>query len=333
MKRIFVALLFLLTLLFCGCNTHGEQSGLFSASRGNTDGNLHNLGLTVENGTAFSYVGSTEDFDLIYQSDGKGNAEKAVSGLKGYIRFLNYINGTYYFLGVTYRENGEAAEGIFSCNPGTDTKTCLYPLKQGQTVSYLAAADKLLFFALHEQETTELRAVNPAAKTEAVLFKSDYPLRDINLTDSGFYCIEGNRIITANRNGKNKAAVYTGKQPPIHLEVINGTLYFVLQEEKGDTLYALKEGAKKPKAIYTEAGVLINHLNTEGNNLYFSADRMSNGELSDATLFRYNTQTAEAEEITAVEDGYTGFEIADGMLVIHHEDDTLSTAAIPLPRQ
>lgn len=329
-KKLLILCLCCLFPLLCAACENEEKLPLNPAQQGNSDYNLHNLGLSAETADAVFTVGTKNGYDLIFEAAPDGTLKKAVSGLVGYIQYLNIIGDTIYFVGITYDEYGQRTESVFSVNRNGENQNCVCSAEAGETITYFTAADQLLIFAA-EDETgkTILHAVNPEDQTEAVLFKENSPIRSLQIHNDRFYYICENKIFAVDPDGSNKTKICKSENQIENPVFIDDEMYFI-EIGENDRIMKITEEDTEPKAVF-QNGKYIAHMNVYQNNIIFSDhSRDAEGNLKKAEIYKLNTETGEITKIFELENEYTGVEVCGDHLFIHLNDEHLTLKTIPL---
>ena len=325
----------LLTILCSACG--GKEQEMWDTSRrGNTDANINNLGLSAAAESSIFYVGTETEYDLIYEADENGVPQKALTGLTGYIQFLNITEDTLYFLGVTYDEYENRSESIFSADLNGENKNCIYTMKSGSAASYLSAVGDLLIYASSEENgKSRVCAVNPADQTEAELFSEKGAIRSLQIEDSRFYYITGNKIRSVRMDGTDKKTLYESKEWIGNMVILSGSLYFTQYHEDSlghhDSICRINKKGEDLEELFS-AGKWINAMNAKDEILYFDDQTFDNeGNFKEAVFYAMNTKTAEITEVDRTEQEYTGMEICGNLLIYHLTDEHLTAQIRKLP--
>lgn len=337
-NRIILALLCMVTLctslFFTACNDN-TQNQWDTSQRGNSDANINNLGLAAAYNDRTFYIGTEKGYDLIYEADENGAPQKAVTGLTGYIQFLNVLNDTFYFLGVTYDKEGNRSESIFSADLNGKNKNCIYTMAKGTSTSYLAAVGQLLIYAsADEKGKTKVCAVNPTEKTEAELFTEKEALRSLQIYNGRFYYITENKICSVNMDGTDKKTIYKSPDWIGNLLILDHSVYFTksLEDDIGrhDALCRVNKKGENYKELFSK-GKWICNVNGNDKTIYFADHTYDNeGNLKEAVFYSLDTKTAKIAEIGRTETDYTGLEICNNLLIYHLNDEHLTTQVLPI---
>lgn len=327
-KIIYRFCLILTLFLFTACESDTSWD---TSQRGNSDGNLANLGLTATDGDTLYLIGTSSPHDLIYEADEEGNPQKAITGLTGYIQFLNIQNDAFYFLGITYDSEENRSEGIFSADLDGENQNCLYNIESGSTVTYLAAVGDLLICAVENEEgKTDVRALYPAENSEARLFSENHTVRSLLINEGKCYYIMENKIICRDLDGNNRTTLLRSDQWIGNMITDGAALYYTKSTEHGDVIEKSDLNGENTVTLF-ENSSYISHMNLTGNTLCFADDqRDSENELIQSTLRTINTETAETENIATVKEDYIGLSIIDDLLICHMNDDALTAKIFEL---
>ncbi len=330
----FCIVLFCICLLCTACDGK-EQTSWDTSLRGNSDANINNLGLAAANGDRVYYVGTETEYDLIYEADENGEPQKALTGLTGYIQFLNIANDTLYFLGVTYDENENRSESIFSADLNGENKNCIYTMKEGESTSYLAAVGNLLIYAAAtEKGKTRVCAINPGEQTEAELFTEKESIHSLQINNDRFYYITENEIRSIRIDGTDKKTLYKSDQWIGNMVILDGAVYFTKSHDESgghhDSICRVRMKGENFEELFP-GGKWINTMNGKDKTLYF-ADHTndSEGNLKEAVFYSLNTETAEITELGRTEQEYTGMAICNNLLIYHLNDEHLTAQFIKL---
>lgn len=336
--RIRAALTFFIFLIFsllCAACGGEEENPWDTSRRGNSDANINNLGLSVAGENTVYYVGTETEYDLIYEADENGSPQKALTGLTGYIQFLNIADDTLYFLGVTYDENENRSESIFSADLNGENKSCIYTMKEGSATSYLAAVGDLLIYASSEENgKTRVCAVNPEERTEAELFSEKETIRALLIDSDRFYYITDNKIRSVRLDGTDKMTIYESEEWIGNMVLLKDALYFTESHDEDighhDSICRISKKGEDFEEMFS-GGKWINTMNGKDETLYF-ADHTndSEGNLKEAVFYAFDTQTAEITELGRTEQEYTGMEICGDLLICHLTDEHLTTQIFKL---
>lgn len=332
---LFIITLLWIPLICSGCSSE-EYEGLNGSTRGNSDGNINNLGLSVQNGDTLYYVGTENEYDLIYEADLSGEPQKALTGLTGYIQFLNVADQTLYFLGITYDDAEQRSESIFSADLNGENKTCLYTIKAGESTSYLNALGGLLIYAAADEKgRTRVCAINPQDRTEAELFSEKETIHSLLIDGERFYYITDNRICSIRVDGTDKKTIYESEEWIGNMVLLENALYFTKSHDDDighhDAICRVNQNGEDFEELFTE-GKWIGAMNGEGQILCFADNTNdSEGNLKEAVFYALNTEKAEITELGRTQQEYTGMEICGDLLICHLADEHLTTQIIKLP--
>ena len=322
------------TFLCSACGT--EQEAWDTSLRGNTDANINNLGLSAAAENAVYYVGTETEYDLIYEADENGEPQKAVTGLTGYIQFLNITDDTLYFLGITYDEYENRSESIFSADLNGENKNCIYTMAQGSSTSYLAAVGDLLIYAASEESgKTRVCAVHPADQTEAELFSEKETIRSLQIDGDRFYYITENKICSVRMDGTDKKTLYEAEEWIGNMVILKNALYFTESHEEPpghhDSICRISKKGEDFEELFS-GGKWIGTMNGKDDTLYFTDHTNdSEGNLKEAVFYGMDIKTADITELGRTEQEYTGMEICGDLLIYHLSDEHLTTRILKLP--
>ncbi|MBQ1252223.1 MAG: hypothetical protein IIY02_04830 [Firmicutes bacterium] len=328
--RKYILLTILIFMPFCtACDAEGSYSQNPSL-RGNHDNNIHNLGLSVENEEKTFTVRTENGYDIIYEMDQNGNPVKALSGFAGYIQYLNIINDTCYYLGITYDPNEQRKESIFTIDLNGKNQNCIYDIPEHSAVTYFSAVGDLLILSIEQEDgETAVHAIHPTEMTEAILLKEDQPIRSLQIRDGVFYYISENTLYSANMDGTDKKKIFKSSSRISNLAIIDDVFYLV-QSDDFDHIIAVNTDGKIIDDIFKN-GKYITHMNKYKTELIFADyNRDSEGDLKEAILYRFDTQTGELTELSRTSSEYTGIEICGDRIFLHHNDEDLTLKTIPL---
>lgn len=329
-SKIFIGLFPMLILfLFTACR---DDTTWNTSQQGNSSGNLANLGLAAEGEDSLYLIGTTSPHDLIYKADEAGNLQKAITGLTGYIQFLNIQEDTFYFLGITYDSEENRSEGIFSADLNGENQSCLYNIESGQTVTHLVAVGELLICAIEdEKEKTEVRAIYPAESSEAMLFSEKHPIRSLLIQNGSCYYITENKIICRDLDGGNRRTILESNARISNMVTDGSVLYYTVFTENGDSIEKCDFNGEHPEVLF-KGNAFIQHMNISGSTLCFTDDQNnSEGELIQATLRTIDLETEEITDIATIEEDYIGISVIGRQLICHLNDDALTARVFELP--
>lgn len=322
-------------LLFSAC-TGSETNNLTIINRGNTDSNINNLGLAAAKDNRIYYTGTETEYDLIYQADENGKPQKALTGITGYIQFLNVLDDTIYFLGITYDRNENRTEAIFSADPDGEEQSSIYTMKAGESTSYLTAADNLLIYVTtNEKERSKIGAINAKEETEATLLTENAPIRSLNIYEDKFYYICENTVYCASLDGKEKTELFASERWIGNMVINDDRIYLTRAgeaENANDEICSIHMNGENLEVIYNKAK-RISTVNTDGFALYFTADTYDGkGNRIETTIYRWDTDNEKITTLAAINDDYIDMEICNELLIYHINDNHGTVKTIPLPQ-
>ena len=332
--RAVLALILSAGLLFSACG--GSNTGnLTINNRGNTDSNINNLGLAAAKDHTIYYTGTETEYDLIYEADENGEPQKALTGITGYIQFLNVMDDTIYFLGITYDSNETRTEAIFSVGLDGQEQNSIYTMKAGESTSYLTAADDLLIYVTtNEKERSKIGAINAKAETEATLLTENAPIRSLNIYEDKLYYICENTVYRASLDGKEKTKLFSADRWIGNMAINDDQIYLTRAgetENANDELCSLPINSENIEVIYNDAK-RISTINTDGFALYFTADTYDGeGKRIETKIYRWDTDSEETTTLTTITDDYIDMEICNELLIYHINDNHNTIKTIPLP--
>jgi hypothetical protein len=291
------------------------------------------LGLAATDGDTLYYITSDGDYDLIYKAAADGVADEAIIGFNGYNQFLNVSDGYFYFIGVTYDNDGKSIESVFRADLNGESRQWLFDIDECLNVSYMRVFDRTLFYVAStaENETT-IYTVNIESGNQTALVSVESTIQSVNFTKNDIYYVNGTEICRVNQDGSEKEMLYRDNIWIGNMILSGDTLYFVeTQKDQTDSICALNIDGGEVETLISGAN-WINYLNIEGQTLYYANHIYEdNNNLQAAVFYKVDIAGGETTAVGETNASYVGFSIIGGNLIYQVENNAALTAnVIPL---